>query len=116
MSQSYRNQSSSGTWCGMRRDSSENIGGGEELLASREKKDITKTFSNKEEHKAYNAPAHPTHMSLWPAVVLIASREPSCCEAADLVVGEGNELRGPECQRGGPRASREGATVAWMSF
>ncbi|MPC55530.1 hypothetical protein E2C01_049470 [Portunus trituberculatus] len=100
----------------MRRDSSENIGRGKELLASREKKGIRRTFTNKEGHKADNAPAPPTHKSFWPAVVRFASREPSCCEAADLVVREGNELRGPECQRGGPRASREGATVAWMSF
>lgn len=78
--------------------------------------DVTKTFTSKQGHTTENPLAVSAYKSLSPAAVRLASRGPSCCEAANPVVREGNELRGPECQRGGPGASREGGKAARMSF
>lgn len=88
----------------------------EQLGAAQDKSDVTETFTSVEGHTAESPPKATTLVSLSPVAVRLASRGHSCWEAANPVVSEGNELRGPECQRGHPGASREGGKAPWMSF
>ena len=105
--ESYRNQSVSGRWCVMRQGTTEKVGAGsfkphKTRMTSRELLLVT---------RGIRPIVCQHHRNLCPSSPQ-PSREPSCCEAANLVVGESNELGGPECQRGGPCASREGGQGA----